>query len=259
MCELLGLSANVPTDICFSFTGLVQRGGKTGPHKDGWGISLYEGRGCRSFHDPRASVASEIAELIQRHAIKSKIIISHIRQANRGKVSLENTHPFCRELWGCSWTFAHNGQLTGVKKRALHYYRPVGSTDSEYAFCWMLDKIRTQFPARPQNVRMLWRHVYRLAKDLATLGTFSFLLSDSRYLYAYCTNNMCWLTRRHPFGIARLIDTKATIDFSKHTTPKDVVTVIASRALTDNEQWNTMEKGELQIFHNGHPVTFRTN
>ena len=39
MCELLGMSANVPTDICFSFTGLVQRGGGTGPHKDGWGIT----------------------------------------------------------------------------------------------------------------------------------------------------------------------------------------------------------------------------
>ncbi len=30
MCELLGMSANVPTDICFSFTGLMQRGGNTG-------------------------------------------------------------------------------------------------------------------------------------------------------------------------------------------------------------------------------------
>ena len=27
MCELLGMSANVPTDIVFSFTGLMQRGG----------------------------------------------------------------------------------------------------------------------------------------------------------------------------------------------------------------------------------------
>ena len=44
MCELLGMSANVPTDICFSFTGLMLRGGKTGPHKDGWGITFYEGR-----------------------------------------------------------------------------------------------------------------------------------------------------------------------------------------------------------------------
>ncbi len=44
MCELLGMSANVPTDICFSFTGLMQRGGNTGPHRDGWGITFMKGR-----------------------------------------------------------------------------------------------------------------------------------------------------------------------------------------------------------------------
>ena len=33
MCELMAMSANVPTDICFSFSGLMQRGGNTGPHK----------------------------------------------------------------------------------------------------------------------------------------------------------------------------------------------------------------------------------
>ena len=43
MCELLGMSANVPTDICFSFAGLMKRGGETGPHKDGWGIAFFEG------------------------------------------------------------------------------------------------------------------------------------------------------------------------------------------------------------------------
>ncbi len=48
---IAGMSANVPTDICFSFTGLVQRGGGTGPHKDGWGITFYEGKGCRTFKD----------------------------------------------------------------------------------------------------------------------------------------------------------------------------------------------------------------
>ncbi len=256
MCELLGLNANVPTDICFSFKGLVQRGGKTGPHKDGWGISLYEGRGSRSFHDPRASVASEIAELIQRHSIKSKIIISHIRQANRGKVCLENTHPFTRELWGCSWVFAHNGQLKGIKKRSLTFYQPIGATDSEHAFCWMMDQIREKFPEKTKNIQALWKTIHALAKDINQLGVFSFLLSDSRYLYAYCTNNMCWITRRHPFGKARLIDTGETIDFREHTTVKDVVTVVASRALTDNEEWTLMGKGEFKIFQNGHALSY---
>lgn len=64
MCELLGMSANVPTDICFSFTGLVQRGGGTGPHKDGWGITFYEGKGCRTFKDPQPSFQSPIAKLV---------------------------------------------------------------------------------------------------------------------------------------------------------------------------------------------------
>lgn len=256
MCELLGLNANVPTDICFSFKGLVQRGGKTGPHKDGWGISLYEGRGSRSFHDPRASVASEIAELIQRYSIKSKIIISHIRKANRGKVCLENTHPFSRELWGCSWVFAHNGQLKGIKKRPLTFYQPIGATDSEHAFCWMMGQIREKFPEKTKNIKALWKMIHALAKDINQLGVFSFLLSDSRYLYAYCTNNMCWITRRHPFGKARLIDTGETIDFREHTTAKDVVTVVASQALTDNEEWILMEKGEFKIFQNGHALPY---
>lgn len=111
MCELLGMSANVPTDIVFSFTGLMQRGGRTGPHRDGWGIAFYEGRGLRLFQDPAASCESEVANLVQRYPIKSEVVIGHIRQANVGKVCLSNTHPFVRELWGRNWCFAHNGQL----------------------------------------------------------------------------------------------------------------------------------------------------
>ena len=78
MCELLGMSANVPTDVVFSFTGLMQRGGRTGPHRDGWGIGFYEGRGLRLFQDPQASVDSELARLVQRYPdrllIMSKIV-----------------------------------------------------------------------------------------------------------------------------------------------------------------------------------------
>ena len=88
MCELLGMSANVPTDIHFSFTGLMQRGGRTGPHKDGWGIAFYEGRGLRLFQDPVASCESEVAKMVQHYLIKSHVVIGHIRHANVGKVQV---------------------------------------------------------------------------------------------------------------------------------------------------------------------------
>src|SRR5579883_136254 len=154
MCELMGMNASVPTDICFSLTGLLRRGGHTGPHKDGWGIAFYEGRACRTFHDPAPSAHSPIAEFVRSYPIKSRIILSHIRRANRGRVSLENTHPFTRELWGRAWTFAHNGQLRGVKRRPLALHRPIGTTDSEHAFCWMLERLRARWP-RPPGERAL--------------------------------------------------------------------------------------------------------
>ncbi|MEE9551639.1 MAG: class II glutamine amidotransferase, partial [Gammaproteobacteria bacterium] len=174
MCELLGMSANVPTDICFSFTGLVQRGGRTGPHKDGWGIGLYEGSACRLFHDPNPGAWSEVAKLIQDYSIKSLITIAHIRKANRGKVCLANTHPFARELWGSSWTFAHNGQLKGIKQYPLKHYQPVGTTDSEHAFCWLMDQFRKRYPKRPKNEKLLYRFIQKLASEIDESGVFNF-------------------------------------------------------------------------------------
>ncbi|CAG0967125.1 partial Putative glutamine amidotransferase YafJ, partial [Rhodocyclaceae bacterium] len=109
MCQLLGMNCNVPTDICFSFTGFQARGGATDVHRDGWGIAFFEGRGVRVFLDPRPSCESPVAELVRHYPIRSLNAIAHIRKATQGAVGLENTHPFMRELWGRYWIFAHNG------------------------------------------------------------------------------------------------------------------------------------------------------
>jgi predicted glutamine amidotransferase len=151
LCELLGMDSNVPTDIRFSFAGLMRRGGATGPHRDGWGIALYEGNGCRTFHDPAPSAHSEIARFIRGYPIKSRIVICHIRRANRGRIALENTHPFTRELWGRNWSFAHNGQLRGIKRWPSVHFRAVGTTDSQHAFCWLMGSLRERWEAAPSS------------------------------------------------------------------------------------------------------------
>ncbi|MGI9384689.1 MAG: class II glutamine amidotransferase [Methyloligellaceae bacterium] len=251
MCELLGMNCNVPTDIRFSFSGLIQRGGRTGEHSDGWGIAFYEGRGCRTFHDPQASCDSEIANLVQSHSVKSLNVICHIRKATNGRICLENTHPFTRELWGRSWAFAHNGRLKGIKSWPLHYYQPIGTTDSEHAFCWILDQIRQRFPEPPTSDKALRDLIRGLADKVSTLGVFNMLLCDSRFLYCYCSTELTWLTRRAPFGKASLIDTEMTVDFRKETSPKDVVTVIATRPLTHDEPWQAMAPGSMALFRDG--------
>ncbi|MGB0748257.1 MAG: class II glutamine amidotransferase [Magnetospiraceae bacterium] len=251
MCELLGMSANVPTDICFSFRGLMLRGGKTGPHRDGWGVAFYEGKACRMFHDPNPSADSPIAQLVSDYPIKSEIVVSHIRQATHGRVNLENTHPFRRELWGREWTFAHNGKLKGIKKRPLEYYRPVGTTDSEHAFCWILDQLRARYPKPPSRPQAQWRYLKTLVHSVSAQGVFNLLLSDSRVLYTHCSTKLVWITRRAPFGKARLIDDDISIDFQQETTPNDVVTVIATEPLTNNEAWHHMTQGDFTVFQGG--------
>jgi len=255
MCELLGMSANVPTDICFSFAGLMQRGGGTGPHRDGWGITFYEGRGVRSFHDPEPSAKSRIAELVREHPIKSHVVISHIRQANVGQICLANTHPFTRELWGQYWTYAHNGQLDArLFELPLGAYRPVGTTDSEYALCWLLGQLREQYPEPPPR-EQLCDFIHQRCDQLREMGVFNMLLSDSEHLFAYCTTKLCWITRRAPFGEASLKAEDMVVDFCQETQPGDVVTVIATEPLTENEQWQAMQSGEMQVFVKGLVVT----
>jgi glutamine amidotransferase len=250
MCELLGMSANVPTDVRFSFAGLARRGGATGPHRDGWGISFYEGRGARAFHDPRPSADSEIARLLRNYEVRSKIVIAHVRRANRGRVSLENTHPFTRELWGRAWTFAHNGQLKGVKKQPLGAFNPIGGTDSEYAFCWTLEQLRSRFASLP-SPRALEVELSKLWRELAQMGVLNVLLSEGRCLYAYCTKPLHYIERRAPFGRATLIDDDLQVDFSQVTTPNDRVTVVASAPLTRDESWSVLPLGRLSVFVDG--------
>ena len=250
MCELMGMSANVPTDVRFSFAALSKRGGATGPHRDGWGIAFYEGRGTRAFHDPQPSAQSEIARLLRDYPLKSEIVIAHVRRANRGRVALENTHPFTRELWGRAWTFAHNGQLKGVKKRPLDAYRPIGSTDSEHAFCWLLGRLRKRFKTMPSQAA-LDRALGALCEDLSQLGVFNMLMSEGRTLFAFCNKKLFYIVRQAPFGVATLVDEDLRVDFAAETTPTDRVAVVASNPLTRDEVWSELPLGKLSAFRAG--------
>ena len=250
MCELLGMECNVPTDIVFSFSGLRQRGGKTAPHADGWGLAFYEGRATRVFLEPEAACHSPLASFLSGHPIKTLLAIGHVRRRTRGPTTLANTHPFVRELWGRPWSFAHNGQLRGVKKLALGSFRPIGTTDSEHAFCWMLDQLRERWATAPSS-GALQTAIEELAGELADLGVFNMLLADGRSMFAYRTTKLVYRTRRAPFGVATLVDDDFSVDFGPLTSPTDVVTTVASCPLTRDESWTEAPAHRLLVLRDG--------
>lgn len=252
MCELLGMECNVPTDIVFSFSGLRQRGGRTAPHGDGWGLAFYEGRATRVFLEPEAACHSALATFLSEHPIKTLLAVGHIRRRTRGPTLLANTHPFVRELWGRHWVFAHNGTLRTVRRFRLGQFHPIGTTDSEYAYCVLLEALRTGFSSGyPRRVSELWQAVADVGGGLGAHGTFNFLLGDGRHLFARCATRLSHIIRRAPFGPATLADADVRIDFSAVTTPKDRVAVVATTPLTSNEAWVQGRPGELWVFDGG--------
>ena len=253
MCQLLGMNCNTPTDICFSFEGFRTRGGVTDVHSDGWGIAFFEGRGARVFLDPQPSAHSRLAELVRNYPIHSTNVIAHIRKATKGRIALENTHPFERELWGRYWIFAHNGTLHGFAPALDGSFRPVGDTDSELAFCWLLQRLRMQFDALPDD-DALFAALKALTTEIAAYGEFNFLLSNGDALFAHCAKTLCYIVRQAPFTMAHLKDQDVTVDFSQVTTPDDRVAVIATVPLTDNETWTPIAPGTLMMFRDGAPV-----
>ncbi len=250
MCQLLGMNANTPTDATFSFTGFAQRAGHTADHTDGWGIAFFEDKGLRHFVDHERAVDSPVAALIRRYPIKSRNVIAHIRKATQGVVSLENCHPFVRELWGRYWVFAHNGDLKDFRPRLHGHFQPVGGTDSEHAFCWLMQELAKSHAGVP-SVAELTLTLRELAARIAPQGTFNFLLSNGQALWAHASTHLHYIERRHPFASAHLSDEDLRLDFSTCTTPSDRVAVIATAPLTRDEQWTALASGELKVFVDG--------
>jgi len=189
MCELFGMSSRWPADVTFSLEELAERGGRTGPHRDGWGIAYYDGPDVRLIKEPGSAAESPCIRFIEEQHLASSIVIAHIRRATRGRLGLRNSHPFARELGGRVHVFAHNGDLPGIaedKRFPLRRFRPIGETDSERAFCALLERLVSSWvnvDVPPLAVRL--PVVAGFAHDVRTLGPANFLYSDSETLFAH--------------------------------------------------------------------------
>jgi predicted glutamine amidotransferase len=235
MCELLGMSAALPTGLNESIALLQPRGGRSGPHADGWGLAVYDDAAARIFKEALPAAESQCLTFISSYNLMSKIVLAHIRKANpvaHGRTSA-NTHPFEREFGGRSWVFAHNGRLQSEALETLPLsgrYLPVGETDSERAFCFLLDRIAEAGLASEAEVIETLRSSLGI---LAGLGELNLLLSDGRSLYAFANKRLHILSRQcEEYGC------------------RQSVALMATNPLTD-EPWESLEIGRLYVFRDG--------
>ncbi len=251
MCQLLAMNCTQPASIRFSFAGFRARGGRTDEHKDGWGIAFARANGFDIYRDDQPAADSHLADHIGSSETKANTIIAHIRKATIGEVRLNNCHPFERKLWNKSWLFCHNGDLKTYAPRLSGNYRPEGDTDSELAFCELLQQLALAFPEGEPPLQTLFAWLHRASQAIAAQGTFNIMLSNGEWLYTFCSTHLAYVERQYPFQRIELIDTATWVDLADHNSRDDRMVIIATTPLTRNENWTLYQPGESRLFRNG--------
>lgn len=239
MCELFAMSAGHPMHVDKYLSLLMPRGGRIGPHADGWGVAYFEGRASRVFKDASPAAESRYLAILAKARLKSTAVVAHIRKANPAVVgrATANTHPFEREWNGQSWVFAHNGKLPGIhalSDASGSRFKPLGDTDSELAFCHLLNAIALKIDCgsaiSPRSVRGA---VAPVVETLSRLGEFNFVLSNGEYTLVHAHTNLHVLEK--PLGAAM---------YGKS------VALLATAPLT-SENWRALSPGSTHVYKEG--------
>lgn len=263
MCELFSLSSEYPTSVSFSLAEFKRHGGLSGPHKDGWGIAFYEHKDIRLIRETDAAATSPCLEFLRRHQYHSDIIVSHLRLATSGSITLQNTQPFCRELGGRMHLFAHNGDLLNIRtlpEFELGHYLPIGETDSEWAFCHLLKRMQhIWLTGASPTLDLRYSIISSFAQRIRPLGPANFIYSDGEYLFVHGhKRTQPGRAGFHPPGLhwlcrsCRMPSQKsgAAADSSSSEYKLQQVALVASVPLTD-EPWLPFAEGELMVFSKG--------
>lgn len=257
MCELFAMSTKYPSTIQLSLEEFSRHGGLSGPHKDGWGVAWYDERDVRLIKEAFPAAGSACVRFIQDNPFVTTFALSHVRKATRGAVALRNCQPFVRELGGAWHTFAHNGDLPFIGSSSpiqRGAFRPIGETDSEQAFCALLERMRPLWLADElPDIAARLRVIEPFAAELRGLGPANFLYCDGDALFAHAD-------RRHhedgsirPPGLWRLARRCAAggelsttgLRIESHGAEQDVM-LFASVPLTA-EGWLPMQRGEIVV------------
>ena len=261
MCELFAFSSSSPTRARFSLEEFRHHGCDTGPHCDGWGLAFYEDKFAQVYRDEKPAAFSEWMSFLLSHEHYSKCVISHIRKATQGGISLQNTQPFSRECHGARHVFAHNGNLKNFKERcSFDRYQPIGDTDSEYAFCTLMDAMQVLWRESPPT---LDQRLSVLSENFAAwspLGPANIIYSDGEYLFAFANRRTQADGNIKPPGLYylsrdeethRCFNNLAGVELEGHL---ENITLFASVPLS-TESWQPFKENELLVCKNGEIIS----
>lgn len=262
MCDLLGLSFNVPITAKISLDVFQQRG-QVNP--DGWGLAFYNDDKLQIVKAAHSAINNNLFDFMERYT-HSKTIISHVRRSTKGVTSYLNTHPFYRRLKTSSieaeFAFAHNGTVTQLESLQFSNFIPLGETDSERVFCHMLEALSTYLIDSWTEDDFTYLE-FKLREINDEKNTLNCMLSDGSYLFCYSdvndhNNGLRFTKQDSPFQPLELVSDDESLGLldlrsSVQSETSQSGYVISTRILTSGT-WTEFRKGELIVFKDGQIV-----
>jgi transglutaminase-like putative cysteine protease/predicted glutamine amidotransferase len=230
----------------------------------GWGFAWYPGVSAGALVVKDATSIGENAMtklLAEWERFESTIFVCHLRGAARTLLESE-TQPFQRSYAGRDWVFAHNGDLECDVTDALPLgdrpaFEPVGRSDSEHAFCWLLNEIRARGARRLSELG--WPTLLGLLRAIDRLGTANMLLTDGIDLVVHSDdhgyNPLHWARFTPPHKTLRLAALDINIDLTDATDRTRTIVVVATQALTQGDSearhWSCVPRGHIIVLRRG--------
>ncbi len=259
MCELFALSSNRVVGVRFTWRGFLRRGKS---NRDGWGVAFYNDKAAIVVKEPLPAPDSSMARILRdTDYVRGKIVVSHVRMGTEGGKTYANTHPFSRELNGRDWVFAHNGDVSPIKgldEFRLECYSPIGQTDSEHAFCYIMDRLRELGGKGLRNPYTVRDTLQEAAERIGRYGAFNFLLSDGKHLYAHANmhRRLHYLFRHPPhLRSVRLMDEDFEVNLARMKEPDEKAALVATTPLTRGEKWHPLPQGKVVVFKDGEALS----
>jgi transglutaminase-like putative cysteine protease/predicted glutamine amidotransferase len=234
----------------------------TEPHERhnayGWGFAWYPDQApcVMVVKDPTSIGENAMTKLLREwERFESTLFFCHLRGAAR-TIRGQDTHPFTRSYAGRDWVFAHNGDLLADLERSLPLgepplFEPVGRTDSERAFCWLLTRARER--GARQLAEIGWPELHGWFRELDALGTSNFLLSDGTDLVVYHDQeryNGLFTTRLVPPHAAKLEASDLVVDLGDAGDRNRTVVIFSTLPL-EGASWTPMQGGQMQVVRRG--------
>ncbi|MBB63657.1 MAG: transglutaminase [Waddliaceae bacterium] len=225
----------------------------------GWGIAWHPDNKAAALLYKQTNTSAEVSstnEMPDIAAFRSKTFICKAKTDSAGYTHHE-IQPFSKSFAGNDWLFAHCGNIDKNSLRELFtsdskFLTPLGRSDSELAFCFLLGKFYQEglesIKAATTSLLLSW------LAELDKIGVPDITMSDGTSMLIYRGEH----SQEH-YYFSRITPSETKIELESSTItanfqdPRDIYRTkfILSNEPFSTGQWEEIKQGQLLIVSNG--------